>query len=74
MGEKTQIAKERGSEKAEDTCFLAEVRLTSIMWGPPTLLPVHGINEDAGMIGRFLMQKTFSFIILLRFHRLFHRF
>lgn len=51
-------AKEKGSEKAENTCFLAEVRLTSIMWSPPTLLPVHGINEDAGIIGKFLMQKT----------------
>lgn len=53
-----QFAKEEGSEKAENVCFLAEVRLTSIMWGTPTLLHVHGICEHAGIIGRFMMQKT----------------
>lgn len=50
MGEKMQSAKEEGSEKAENVCFLAEVRLTSTMWGTPTLLHVHGIYEDAGIM------------------------
>lgn len=39
-------------------CFLAKVRLTLIMSGPPTLLPAHRINEDAGIAGRFVMHKT----------------
>lgn len=51
-----QRAQEKGSEKAENVCFLAEVRLTSIMGGTPTLLHDHGIYEDAGIIGRFMMQ------------------
>lgn len=39
-------------------CLLADARLTLIMWSPTTLLSAHGINEDTGITGRFVMHKT----------------
>lgn len=44
--EKTQAAKEKDSEEAENICLLAEAGLTLIMWSPTTPLSARGINED----------------------------
>lgn len=57
-GERKHKLPKRRTPRRQRTCFLAEVRLTLIKWGPPTLLPAYGINEDAGITGRFVMHKT----------------